>query len=330
MRLTAGLLFLGLACSASRGEDAPAGRERKVRVALALSAAKEKAVAAKAAPRDKPKAARTAPVRLDWLVESAAESKVEEAPPPKLAADAKTAAAPAPARPKTKPPVPCDARAAAPTADPAASAVVVRGGNAAGSGVVVHCEGGRSLVLTNRHVVEATGPAVVVVCGGKSHPGRLAGVGRPGDVAAVVVDAELPACPLADAEPAAGAELVQYGSPWHAGGRLLPKAGRLLPPRPGVRWDVATTIATESGESGAGVFRGGRVVAVTHGHVGTPEMRGPGLHVRLGTLRVFCASVAAGRFPRLAERLKASAPAPAPAGMPGGPVPADPPTAMPR
>lgn len=89
MRLLAGLMLLALACSASRGDDAATERQRRVRVALALSCPDGRCE------RKGP----TRPVAtLDWFV--AADAKVEVAPPPRPAVAADKAKPAAPAAPK--------------------------------------------------------------------------------------------------------------------------------------------------------------------------------------------------------------------------------------
>jgi S1-C subfamily serine protease len=113
---------------------------------------------------------------------------------------------------------------AAVAADPSASTVYVHcdrgnGTGQAGTGTVIACEDGRSLVLTNAHVVE--GPGGISVTHGKTvypatylagskvtyflYPDRTLGLRTEGpDLALVTVDAVLPAAPIADEEPAAG------------------------------------------------------------------------------------------------------------------------------
>lgn len=91
MRLLAGLMLLALACSASRGDDAATERQRRVKVALALSCPDGRCETKEP----------TRPVAtLDWFV--AADAKVEVAPPPRPAVAADKAKPAAPAAPKKK------------------------------------------------------------------------------------------------------------------------------------------------------------------------------------------------------------------------------------
>lgn len=182
----------------------------------------------------------------------------------------------------------------------------------AGSGTVVACEGGRSLVLTNRHVVPSARYGVRVECEGKSHPVTFYAPAAVGDLALLAVEAELPAAELADAEPPPGAEVRQWGRSWRGQGRPVPKAGRWFglgrgrDATYGHAAVVESTIPGESGDSGAGVFHEGRLVAVTWG------LRGPmSAGVRLADVRACLRERAAGLFPRLAERLRKPDPGPA-------------------
>ncbi len=218
-------------------------------------------------------------------------------------------------------PVPC---AAAP--DPAACSVFIRYGSAAGSGTCVACEGGHSLVLTNAHVCPDQGVRVAVDAGGKTYQGFVVyseGAARGADLAAVFVWGELPAARLADAEPAVGCAVCQYGHPWHRNGGLMPKTGTFLGVAPfreqsGERV-VETTVVSESGDSGSGVFVGSELVAVTWGGSG-----GRACCVPLAAVRRVLGHVARGlgdHFPRLKDRLATEAPrmpAPAPVRIVGG------------
>jgi hypothetical protein len=176
----------------------------------------------------------------------------------------------------------------------------------AGSGTVVACEAGRSLVVTNRHVVPSARYGVRVECQGKLYPVTFHAAHPAADLAILVVPAELPCAEVADAEPAPGAEVRQWGRAWYGQGRPVPKAGRWVGiDRFRVRGTAIarTTLDNHSGDSGAGVFHAGKVVAVTWG------VRGHS--VCLADLRAFLRDRAAALFPRLAERLSKPAEKPA-------------------
>lgn len=204
------------------------------------------------------------------------------------------------------------------TTDPARFTVFVHrdtggGGGEAGTGTIVACEDGRSLVLTNAHVA-AVDAAYTVTHAGRVHAARyLAGspVDRLGpalidvrgpDLAVLVVDAELPAAPVADEAPARG-ERVRL---WGFGGRLgvegaLEKVGRAV----GLaRFTVPTfsyTARTISGDSGSGVFNDrGELVAVHHGCENDGSVA---YGVPLAQVRQFLRTHAGRLFPRLSARL---------------------------
>jgi hypothetical protein len=182
----------------------------------------------------------------------------------------------------------------------------------AGSGTVVACEGGRSLVVTNRHVVPSARYGVRVECQGKTYPVAYYAPAAVGDLALLTVEAELPCAELADAEPPAGAEVRQWGRAWRGHGRPVPKAGRWSglgrgrDVNYGYAAVVESTIPGESGDSGAGVFHEGRLVAVAWGLRG-----GMSAGVRLADVRACLRDRAAALFPRLAERLRKPDPEPA-------------------
>ena len=209
---------------------------------------------------------------------------------------------------------------------PAVCRVDVPGRSAVGSGTVVACEGGLSLVVTNRHVVPDRGGGVVVTLGGTkyavkyhaAHPDPAV------DLALLTVAGELPTAEVGDAEPAAGTELRQWGYEYRGGGKPVPKHGRAVA-HAGA--NLHSTMPCESGDSGCGVFDDrGRLVGVNHGYVGTPGNRGDALAVRLNVLRAFLRDRAGAVFPKLAGRLGGPPPpaaAPTPKPSPEHPVEAD-------
>lgn len=237
-------------------------------------------------------------------------------------------------------PVPCDAQANVPkpaAADPAKTTCRLRWRTYAGSGTCVACEGGRSLVVTNGHVCPCPGETVMVdtatgktlegVCLAASHP--LAGdpsrpdvarCARGPDLSLVCVAGEMPAAELADALPKAGARVEQWTMNGHKAGAVVGFAGSYEAGTGTPIWD--DTVPSQSGDSGAGMFAGGKVVAVRFG----------GGCVGLGTVRAFVRAKAAKVFPELAARVRSDVPEPPQfrdLGLPGGPVQSPPPVRMP-
>jgi S1-C subfamily serine protease len=165
-----------------------------------------------------------------------------------------------------------------------------------GTGTVIASKGGRSLVLTCRHVVPDPDGTILVKAGASTYGAELLAVDDAADLAVLRVRAELPAVAVADVGPADGADLRQWG--YTKGGPMNPKHG---PAREhtngkvdGKPFDVRVTgIAPDFGDSGSGVFDAdGRVVGVcaakAEGKAGTV-----GLLVPLADVRRFLA----GRAP---------------------------------
>lgn len=183
-------------------------------------------------------------------------------------------------------------------AGPEESAVRVRhfagGSIGSGSGTVVRSDKGGSLVLTNQHVAPSPGQRIAVEVGDKAYPATWLAADEGIDLAVLRVDAALPAVELADAEPAPGTRLRQWGHP--GGGPQKPKAGpafgfegsrRVVHGRPaGEVFSVG--IRPESGDSGCGVFDpSGKLVAVCWGGGGSPRQS----CVRLHDIRQFLSRV---------------------------------------
>lgn len=211
-----------------------------------------------------------------------------------------------------------------PAAMPAATTVSVTvptyaGVTSGGSGVVVWAEAGRSLVVTNKHVVAdgiAAKMTVKLNATGKVHPCRFLGWSDEGDVALLEVDADLPAARLADADAPVGTAVTHHGN------TTGPQTGKVTGYRdvgvPRLGWagtNLNTDYRSESGDSGAGVFdAAGCLVGIHWG--GSPD----GSRVRsaipvravLGLLKRF----AAPRLPRLAVRLATVTATVAPAAVP--------------
>lgn len=162
--------------------------------------------------------------------------------------------------------------------DPSLSAVkVVRseggGVEGSGSGTVIRSDGARSWVLTNRHVApDGRHPLAVVVCGTKI-PATWVQADDMGDLAVVVVDADLIPAELASDLPPVGAPVRQYGFP---GGSAtpVPKAGQVLAGDGGREMGGApiwrSSVDSRPGDSGAAVFHDGRIVAVNWGRPANP------------------------------------------------------------
>jgi S1-C subfamily serine protease len=214
---------------------------------------------------------------------------------------------------------PAPAAGAGKTTDPARSSVYVHrdlggGRTRAGTGTVVGCEGGKSLVLTNAHVADDPDGAYVVTHAGTAYPATyVAGsavtavtattsrIDGP-DLALVAVDATLPAAAFAPDAPRPG-DRVRL---WGFGGRLAEqgaaeKAGEALDAAGYVDPTFVSTTETSSGDSGSGVFNDtGELVAV---HWGGGD--GRAFAVPLGTVRGFLREKARGSFPQLAGRMGA-------------------------
>lgn len=163
--------------------------------------------------------------------------------------------------------------------DPSLTAVGVKAGTATGSGTVVLSDGTKSAVLTCRHVVEA-GNGYAVVSGDKSWPADLSAVSPDADLALLVLDAKLPKADTA-ADCKVGSVVRQWGRPY--GGKVTPKAGLMAGDEPfstagqlGGATSWWTTVACESGDSGAGLFDADdRLCGVCWGHArgaGVPEL----------------------------------------------------------
>lgn len=226
------------------------------------------------------------------------------------------------------------------------------GSTAGGTGTVIAAEGGKSLVLTNAHVVPSAAHPITVTywsdgaawtskgtyLGGSSVDelgGNLIRVNGP-DLALLSVNADLQPVEIATAIPAAGTAVRLYGfggntsvvTPTLKAGRVLHEDGRQTMAGDPI---ARTSIATVNGDSGAGILdREGRLVAVHWG----------GGAVRLDTVHAFTVQVLdrKGLFSRLKARLtarkiskavaaafaqepppvRAPAPAPIPAAAPAG------------
>ncbi len=285
-------LALAAYCGRASGADKDEQRARKVKVALALSAA-DVSPAKSAAPKvDRaakvaaaleragvPSPAPFAPIPavIPEPMPSVPVSAVPEAAPAaKYAAPACTCTDGCKCDDKCKCPGCCPAKAAS-------TVTIFSGGKPGGTGTPIRCDRGaagcETWLLTNRHVVHLGGPFAVKI-GDKLVPARVGAVSQSADLAAIVVSAELPVFELAAAPPAAGSP-VRMSTP----GRRL-KAGvtmSLTVTRDGP--ELATTIPNEPGDSGSAVLdSAGKVIGLSS-KMDPPAC--PQLAVPLGVLRDF-------------------------------------------
>lgn len=158
-----------------------------------------------------------------------------------------------------------------PAVMPKEATVRVSQGNGSGTGAVVHAAAGRSLVVTNHHVVPAAAP-VSVAHGGKTYPARVLGYAPDGDLALLEVLAPLPAAALGD-DPAPGTAVTHWGL--SSGKQRGTVRGYESMAVPSLGWSGSVAVgdyATAPGDSGAGLFDdSGRLVAVLWG--GHPAAR---------------------------------------------------------
>jgi len=193
------------------------------------------------------------------------------------------------------------------------------GGTGSGTGTVIAAENGKSLILTNAHVVPSAANPITVTYWSDGAPWtskatyiagatvddvgpNLIRVNGP-DLALLSIDADLQPVEIAAAIPAAGEAVSLYGFggtgstvyPRHKAGQILLEDGwRTTAGDPITR----TSIASTNGDSGSGIFNaGGQLVAVLWG----------GGAVRLDTVHAFTVQVLErqGLFAKLRARLAA-------------------------
>jgi len=197
------------------------------------------------------------------------------------------------------------------------------GACAAGTGTVIYAGGGKSLVLTNAHVVENGNTRIFVTPAhgdtryealywhgsqvSQTGPGTIHVHGS--DLCLLAVQGELPVAEIADELPAVGARVYQYGF----GGRFpnqgpTEKQGQVVHPEgrhAGSGYPLLnTTIPSQSGDSGAGIFdENGRLVGVCWGagKAGQSGVRLDEVH----TFTVVALKETKGPFARLRDRLAA-------------------------
>lgn len=135
-----------------------------------------------------------------------------------------------------------------------------------GSGTVIACRGGKSLVLTNKHVCPHKNGTSFLRVGNKSVPAEWVACDDTADLALIRADVALKPVGVADKEPPVGTAVGHWG--FAGGGRMKAKTGRIegtvVIHLPGQDVDsVLTSIEMEPGESGSGLFDGsGKLVGV--------------------------------------------------------------------
>ncbi len=209
--------------------------------------------------------------------------------------------------------------------------VVVSNGDGtgnAGSGTPVHCEGGKTTVLTNAHVVpkgDAHKPIHVYVGGRKFKARYIDGseviqvdattiktLGP--DLALLEVDAELGHVEIADEAPSVGSQVWQFG---YGGTRFdegpTVKGGLVREHKYAVPM-LSSSLPSVSGDSGSGLFNTrGELCGVTYGGSATLG----NYAIETGTVRSFMGRpLLAKLFPKMASRMQSRREARAAANLP--------------
>ena len=185
-----------------------------------------------------------------------------------------------------------------------------------GSGVIVHVEGGKALVLTCRHVADAVGMPTITVGGRTAKAVGDVFVDKTNaDLAMFVIDADedTVAIDVAAADVQHGDEVVQLGHP--NGGPMKGRSGLV---KSLTQSRVFTSLMVATGDSGSGMFRNGKLVGIIaeNTRARTEDSREyPGIAVCLPQVRRF---VDACRE-RLRERLRLPPLEPRPKKMPEAP-----------
>lgn len=197
------------------------------------------------------------------------------------------------------------------------------GTGSAGSGTPISCENGKTVIVTNAHVVpkhKKNQPITVHVSGRKFPATYRDGsevtyytdpeTGKPmvkvhgDDLAFLEIDAELGYVELADEAPKIGEQVWQFG---YGGAQMnegpIVKFGTVLPSNH-VEPTMVNTIHSVSGDSGSGVFNTrGELVGVTWG---SNETKLTACAVPLESVRKFSGRPLLSKlFPRLSERAAA-------------------------
>jgi S1-C subfamily serine protease len=184
---------------------------------------------------------------------------------------------------------------AATAADPELATVLVYGPNGPGSGAVVQSDGKTSVVLTNRHVCPHGDREIRVRAAGRSYVAAWLGADAECDVAALRVPVALEPLKMADAEPAAGADVRLYGY----GG--FSKSGKVVGPDgsrfTGIGDTYFMTLRPQPGDSGSPVVNDkDEMVALAWGF----QPRG-GLAIRLADVKAAMGRLLAPRPVRAAS-----------------------------
>lgn len=190
------------------------------------------------------------------------------------------------------------------------------------SGTPVYTDGKKTLVLTNSHFAHPTRDKfgyTVGVPNGQTYkatrvdscnvwnvgPGVINMDGL--DLAYLVVDADLGAVPIAEADPRPGEAVGQWGYGGNYGVPLLNGPQPIRKPGAVQRYDgndLVSTIACSSGDSGSGVFNSrGELVAVTHGHDQAHGVMHLATRVTVVRSHATARPVLSRLFPRFTERM---------------------------
>lgn len=234
------VLVLFTSLGTVRAED---DRDRKARAALALTTEAQPV-------KDRDRDARVA---LAFASQTVKPTVIFTAPPPK----AKAGCACGPF---------CDCCGCCDKCPPATSAkpsprdslVRVTVGNGSGSGTVIWSANGRSVILTAAHVV-TIGPEPRVRALAKWHAAKLLARDEAADLAALVVEVELPAVPVSESDPQIGAAVEMFGvtSLWSKGKITASEGSVYL-----LGCDTGPEDYSDSGDSGGGVFVRNELVGV--------------------------------------------------------------------
>ena len=129
-----------------------------------------------------------------------------------------------------------------------------------GSGTPIHTEGGKSLILTNDHVVPPTvaNASITVEISGNTYPAKyVTGTGGSPDLCLLSIDVEVMPVTIADSAPLVGEEVWQWGYGGVREVRNVPpiaRGGNINPPNQFVTPTITASYIPVSGDSGSGVF----------------------------------------------------------------------------
>jgi hypothetical protein len=190
----------------------------------------------------------------------------------------------------------------------------------AGSGVLFKVEDGKAFILTNRHVVSSERVRVRICLVGQREPvpARFLGAAADADLACVAIAAPplLVAVPLADSSDTQGENVWQVGYP-HAG----PQHAQFFAFAGGYVGGLRFSAPIQQGESGSGIFRRGKLIALCWG-----SAEGQTFAVPVEQIHVFLRGIFVRRP---VVNINVPAPAPAPA-IPAAPEPPSSPATPPQ